>query len=61
MAVELQEEGALEKYMNKALELSLINDPFLFYDNTFRISPPLTITAKEVDEVIVLIKEALAG
>ncbi len=59
MAVELKEEGALERYMQKGLELGLINDPFLFYPNTFRISPPLIITTKEVEEVIVLIKKAL--
>ncbi len=59
MAVEFREEGALEKYMTKGLELGLINDPFLFYKNTFRISPPLTITTKEVEDVIVLIKKAL--
>lgn len=59
MAVELVEQNALENYMKKGLELGLINDPFLFYPNTFRISPPLTITQEEIDNAIVLIKEAL--
>ncbi|PID89243.1 MAG: aspartate aminotransferase family protein [Bacteroidia bacterium] len=59
LAVEFKEEGMLEKYMTKGLELGVINDPFLFYPNTFRISPPLTITKTEIEEVIGLIKRSL--
>lgn len=59
LAVELEEDGALEPYMKKGLELGLINDPFLFYENTFRISPPLTITWEEIDCIIPKIIEAL--
>lgn len=59
MAVELKEANALEAYMTKGLALGLINDPFLFYPNTFRISPPLTITNEEIDNAIALIKKTL--
>lgn len=59
IAVELKDSSALEDYMKKGLELGLINDPFLFYPDTFRISPPLTITDEEIDYAVTLIKKAL--
>ncbi len=61
MAVELRGSREIESYMKKGFTLGLINDPFLFYENTFRISPPLTITAKEIAAIITLIKEALTA
>ncbi len=59
LAVTLQEEGKLSAFMDVCLELGVINDPFLFYDNTFRIAPPLTISEQEITESIGLLKQAL--
>lgn len=59
MAVELYDEAAFQSYMKKGMELGLINDPFLFYPKTFRISPPLTISDEEIEQAIALIKKAL--
>lgn len=59
IAVELATETDLERYMKKGLELGIINDPFLFYPRTFRITPPLNITWDEIEESISLIKKAL--
>lgn len=59
IAIELKNQDALNRYMQNALELGVINDPFLFYPNTFRITPPLNISWTEIDESIALITQAL--
>ncbi|WP_116496869.1 aspartate aminotransferase family protein [Balneicella halophila] len=59
LAVEMYDAASFESYMQRGFELGLINDPFLFYSNTFRISPPLNITDWEIEEAINLIISAL--
>lgn len=59
IAVELHSEEVFEQYMHKAFELGIINDAFLFYKKTFRITPPLNITWDEIDKSIKLIRKAL--
>lgn len=59
IAVELHSEEVFEQYMHKAFELGVINDAFLFYKKTFRITPPLNITWDEIDKSIKLIRKAL--
>lgn len=59
LAVVLKAEYPLDSFMKKGFELGIINDPFLFYENTFRITPPLNITTSQIDEAIFLILKAL--
>jgi len=59
LAFELTGSDAVEKVINKGVELGFISDPFLFDDKRFRIAPPLTITDDEIYESIKLVKEAL--
>lgn len=60
LAVDLHSQDTLDSYMKKGLEQGLINDLFLFYKNSFRITPPLTITKAEIEEIILKIKKSLA-
>lgn len=59
LAVVLKPEYSLEEFIKLGFEKGIINDPFLFYENTFRISPPLNITANEVEESIQIIRTVL--
>ncbi len=51
MAVELGSSDKLFQIMNDFLEVGIMSDWFLFCDTAFRISPPLSITYDEIDEV----------
>jgi len=59
LAFELEGADAVEKVINKGVELGFISDPFLFDNKRFRIAPPLTITDDEINISINLVKEAL--
>lgn len=59
LAFELEGSGAIEKVINKGVELGFISDPFLFDNTRFRIAPPLIITDDEIYESIDLVREAL--
>ncbi|MCD4794214.1 MAG: aspartate aminotransferase family protein [Bacteroidales bacterium] len=59
LAFELAGSDAVEKVINKGIELGFISDPFLFDNTRFRIAPPLTITDDEIYESIGLVREAL--
>ena len=52
LAVVLDEEVNLPRFISNALENQLVIDQFLFSDNSFRIAPPLIITSVEVDDSI---------
>jgi acetylornithine/succinyldiaminopimelate/putrescine aminotransferase len=52
LAVVLDEEVDLPRFISNALENQLVIDQFLFSDNSFRIAPPLIITSEEVDDSI---------
>ncbi len=52
LAVVLDEEVDLPRFISNALENQLVIDQFLFSENSFRIAPPLIITSEEVDDSI---------
>ncbi len=52
LAVVLDDEVDLPRFISNALENGLVIDQFLFSDNSFRIAPPLIITRDEVDDSI---------
>ena len=59
MAVELGDSDKLHQLIRLGTEKGFVSDWFLFCDTAFRISPPLTITMEEIEEVCGLIGEAL--
>jgi len=59
LAVELRNPEQVSRFMKKSLERGIISDQFLFYDRAFRISPPLTISKKEINEVCDVILKVL--
>ncbi len=50
-SVELQNAEKADKFISKAVENGIISDRFLYNDTRFRISPPLTITYDELQEI----------
>ncbi len=50
-SVELQNAEQADKFISKAVENGIISDRFLYNDTRFRISPPLTITYDELQEI----------
>ena len=61
LAVVLDQEIILSRFINRAFENGLIMDQFLFSDHAFRIAPPLIISEAEVDESIERIVATLDG
>lgn len=59
LAVELIDEESASAIMPKLFANRLIVDQFLFNRNSFRIAPPLTITLKEIDEIIETLLKSL--
>jgi len=58
MAAEFESFEVLKPIIDKAIELGVITDWFLFCDNSMRIAPPLTITEEEIREACKLILQA---
>ncbi|MDR0420746.1 MAG: aspartate aminotransferase family protein [Prevotellaceae bacterium] len=59
LAVELGCSQLRERFINKGIERGLLSDWFLFCDTAFRISPPLTITHKQIEEIVNIINSIL--
>ena len=59
MAVDLGNGEKLQRFISLAVENGIISDWFLFCNTAFRISPPLTITEKEIDICVLKILECL--
>lgn len=59
MAVELESFEVLKPAIDRAIEMGVITDWFLFCDNSMRIAPPLTITEAEIRKACGVILEAL--
>ncbi len=59
LAVVLDENISLEKFMAAAFENGLILDQFLFCKNAFRISPPLIIEENDVRLSVKLLHDAI--
>ncbi|MCU0439490.1 MAG: aspartate aminotransferase family protein [Raineya sp.] len=58
MAAEFESFDILKPVIDRAIELGVITDWFLFCDNSMRIAPPLTITEAEIEKACALILEA---
>ena len=52
LAVVLDEEVDVSRFISNAFENQMVIDQFLFSDNSFRIAPPLIITKEEVDDSV---------
>ena len=59
MAVEFENFSRLKRIIDKAIELGVITDWFLFCDNSMRIAPPLTISEDEIHEACEIILKAI--
>jgi len=59
LAVVLDDEVSVSRFISNAFENQLVIDQFLFSDNSFRIAPPLIITKEEVDDSVQLILATL--
>ncbi|NVK50515.1 MAG: aspartate aminotransferase family protein [Cyclobacteriaceae bacterium] len=59
MAVEFESFEVLKPIIDRAIELGVITDWFLFCDDSMRIAPPLTITLDEIRTACKLILQAI--
>lgn len=59
MAVEFESFDVLKPIIDRAIELGVITDWFLFCDDSMRIAPPLVISAQEIREACHLILVAI--
>jgi len=60
MAVEFESFDVLKPIIDRAIELGVITDWFLFCDNSMRIAPPLVITEEEIVESCLTINKSLS-
>lgn len=61
MAVEFGTFDVLKAIIDKAIDLGVVTDWFLYCDDAMRIAPPLTITDNEIREACDIILEACKG
>lgn len=59
MAVEFESFDVLKPIIDRAIELGVITDWFLFCDDSMRIAPPLTITEEEIRTACAIILKAI--
>ncbi|WP_192350232.1 aspartate aminotransferase family protein [Algoriphagus sp. Y33] len=59
MAVEFESFDVLKPIIDRAIELGVITDWFLFCDDSMRIAPPLTITAGQIREACAVILKSI--
>lgn len=59
MAVEFESFDVLKPIIDRAIELGVITDWFLFCDDSMRIAPPLTITNEQIHEACSVILKAI--
>lgn len=59
MAVAFESFEVLKAIIDRAIELGVVTDWFLFCDDSMRIAPPLTITEEQIREACVVILEAI--
>ncbi|GMQ27700.1 aspartate aminotransferase family protein [Algoriphagus confluentis] len=59
MAVEFESFEVLKKIIDRAIELGVITDWFLFCDDSMRIAPPLVITEEEIRQACQIILQAI--
>ena len=61
MALEFESFDVLKPIIDRAIQLGVITDWFLFCDDSMRIAPPLTITPEQIQEACALILQAIDG
>jgi acetylornithine/succinyldiaminopimelate/putrescine aminotransferase len=61
MALEFESFDVLKPIIDRAINLGVITDWFLFCDDSMRIAPPLTITHEQIQEACALILQAIDG
>jgi acetylornithine/succinyldiaminopimelate/putrescine aminotransferase len=61
MALEFESFDVLKPIIDRAINLGVITDWFLFCDDSMRIAPPLTITTDQIKEACALILQAIDG
>lgn len=59
MAVEFESFDVLKPIIDRAIELGVITDWFLFCDDSMRIAPPLTIIEEEIRKACAVIIQAI--
>lgn len=59
MAVEFADFDTLKPIIDRAIELGIITDWFLFCDDSMRLAPPLTITDEEIKEACEVILQSI--
>jgi 4-aminobutyrate aminotransferase-like enzyme len=59
MAVEFDSFDVLKPIIDRAIELGVVTDWFLFCDNSMRIAPPLTISEDEITLACSVILQAI--
>ncbi|WP_186758011.1 aspartate aminotransferase family protein [Echinicola salinicaeni] len=59
MAVEFEDFDTLKPIIDRAIELGIITDWFLFCDDSMRLAPPLTITDEEINQACGIILQAI--
>ena len=60
MAVEFESFEVVKPIIDKAIELGVVTDWFLFCDNAMRIAPPLIITEEEINHSCDIILKAIS-
>lgn len=59
LAAEFESYAVLKTVIDKAIELGVVTDWFLFNDQSMRIAPPLTITKEEIRKACDIILQAI--
>ncbi|WP_215223836.1 aspartate aminotransferase family protein [Echinicola shivajiensis] len=59
MAVEFEDFDTLKPIIDRAIELGIITDWFLFCDDSMRLAPPLTITDEEIRQACEVILQSI--
>ena len=59
MAVEFESFEVLKKIIDRAIELGVITDWFLFNDRSLRLAPPLTISLEELRSALQVVLESI--
>lgn len=59
MAIEFESFEVLKPIIDRAIEMGVITDWFLFCDDSMRIAPPLVITEEEIREACAIILQAI--
>jgi len=59
LAAEFESFAVLKPVIDRAIELGVITDWFLFCNNSMRIAPPLIITDEQIQEACTVILEAI--